>query len=241
MLTLAFFALITLPALQGLTRQTMDAYTIVFNGISGTLNAVALALLIARLDSKLFDISSFLIFVLLTYAGIQPLFVIFEGRANLFVDLQTLVVFSALLFKLCFFLILMDTWRTGTMRTYLLCFPQINKRIDSIFENQFEFKTSRERERGFNLSILKKNALVYSTDLAFDSRSDCDERAKTLRQLMRDCDNYGFREVAGTHWVVVNDENNALCESIPLRSRDEAEKLVKESVDKVPYCKYNRS
>jgi hypothetical protein len=242
MLTLAFFALITLPALQGLTRQNMDAYTIVFNGISGTLNAVALALLIARLDSKLFDISSFLIFILLTYASIQPLFVIFEGRDKLFVDLQTLVVFSALLFKLCFFLIMMDTWRTGTMRTYLLCFPQINKRIDSIFENQFEFKTSRERERGFNLSILKKNTLVYTTDSAFDSRANCDETAQRLRQLMRDRENYDFREEAGTHWVVVNDDKDdiSLCESIPLRSRDEAEKLVKESVDKVPYCKYNR-
>lgn len=244
MLTLAFFALITLPALQGLTRATVEPYTIVFNGISGTLNAVALALLIARLDSKLFDISSFFIFVLLTYAGLQPLFVIFESQAELFVGLQTLVVVSALLFKLCFSLILMNTWRTGTMRTYLFCFPLINKRIDSIFANQFEFKTARERER-FNLSILKKNIVVYSTDTAFDSRSLCDETAQRLRQLMSDKKNYGFREEAGTHWVVVNDENgkkcNSLCESIPLRSKDEAEKLVKESVDKIPYCKYNRS
>ena len=258
MLTLAFFALITLPALQGMTRNSVQAYAIVFNGISGTLNAVALALLIARLDSKLIDISSFLIFVLLTYAGLQPIFAIFEAKEDPFIGLQTLVVVSALLFKLCFFLVLMDSWRTGTMRTYLFCFPLINKRIDSIFENQFEFKTSRERD-GFRLSILKKNASVYSTDTTFDSRSQCDERAEKLRQLMRDERNYDYREQAGTHWVVVNDHSfrekagvfliivndekkyHSLCESITLRSKDEAVKLVKESVDKVPHCKYNRS
>ena len=60
---------------------------------------------------------------------------------------------------------------------------------------------------------------------------------------MSDRENYGFREEAGTHWIVVTDEKkyHSLCESIPLRSKDEAEKLVKESVDKIPYCKYNRS
>lgn len=245
LLTLAFPALILLPAIRGMTPGSIEVYKIVFMGISGTLNAVALALLVARLDSKLFNVSAFLIFVLLTYAGLQPLFVIFESQGYLFIGLQTLVVVSALLFKLCLFCVLLETWSTGSMHTYLYSFPEINKRIDSIFENQFEFKTSREGEHGFSLSILKKNKLIYSTGGPFKSRAECDGLARTLRRLMKDEKNYDYSAQEGTHWVVVFDHENiprrTLCESMPLRSREEAVKLKKESIDKLAFCKYNRS
>jgi hypothetical protein len=46
----------------------------------------------------------------------------------------------------------------------------------------------------------------------------------------------------GTYWVELRADDGALlCESVPLRSEKEAEDLIGESIEKIPYCKYNRA
>lgn len=223
-------------------RYGLENYDAVFEGAVGTLSAVALALLIARLDSKLIGLSSWLICILLAYSAIQPLSVVFHQHPAALQTIKTSVLLAALGFKICFFLIILHTLQSGRILRYLVCFPFLNKRVDSIFENQFEIKTYREKEHAFTFSIWKKNSLVYSTDTVSTNRKECDKRIRKLQRLMKTEKAYAYGKESGTHWVEVRDSRHDLiCESTPLRSKDEARDLIEESMDKIPYCKYNRA
>jgi hypothetical protein len=47
--------------------------------------------------------------------------------------------------------------------------------------------------------------------------------------------------VCGTFWVDLrNTAGDLILESAPLRSEDEADDLIQQSIDKIPYCKYSR-
>jgi hypothetical protein len=128
------------------------------------------------------------------------------------------------------------------MLNYLFCFPYLDKRVDSIFENQFEIKSHREDEHCFRFSILKDNEMVYVNDDSSKTREECDKRIEELRKAMKDKLSYEPKEQAGTHWIEVKiAPNDVICHSIALRSQDEVRNLVEESIEKVPYCKYNRA
>ena len=127
------------------------------------------------------------------------------------------------------------------MLNYLICFPLLKERVDSVFENQFEIKLARTEENEFTFSILKKNRLHYSTAMTFKNRKQCDITVKRLRWLMGRSKSYGQpQQIAGTYWLEIKSGGELFCESIPLRSREEALDLMDESMSKVPYCKYNR-
>jgi hypothetical protein len=227
-----------------LSRENMTDYATVFDGITGTLSAVVLALLIARMDSKLFGLPLWSIGLLFAYASIQPLFVAFALKATVLKMVQTSVLTAALGLKICFFLIVAYSLQSGRVLRYLICFPLLKERVDSIFENHFEIRLARAEHHKFTFSILKKNELYYSSAKTFESREECDEAVKVLRRLMAKRRPYGKpRQTLGTYWVEVRsakEPEGLLCESIPLRSADEAKDLIIESIDKIPYCKYNR-
>ncbi len=236
---LAFPLLLTLAG-DSLTGNFLSDYTTVFEGLLGTLSAVSLALLVARFDSKLFGLPLLLICILFAYSGIQPLIVVFAQTG--FETIKTSALIAAFVLKICLFLIVAHALQSGRMLEYLVCFPFLNKRVDSIFENQFEIKTSREHPSSFTLSILRKNQMVYSTETVFKSRQECDETVHTLRERMKNKASYWLpRAESGTYWVEVRIKGHLICESIPVRSKEEAEELIDESIDKIPYCKYNRA
>ena len=131
--------------------------------------------------------------------------------------------------------------QSGRMLNYLVCFPLLKERMDSIFENQFEIRLARAKDDEFSFSILKKNRLRYSAAETFESREKCDKAVEELRKLMKESGPYGVpRHSSGTYWVEVRSGDKLLCESIPLRSAEEALDLIDDSIGKVPYCKYNR-
>jgi hypothetical protein len=66
-----------------LTVGQLSEYATVFDGVTGILSAIVLALLIARVDSKLFSLPSRLIWMLFAYASIQTLFIAFAQNARL--------------------------------------------------------------------------------------------------------------------------------------------------------------
>jgi hypothetical protein len=90
----------------------------------------------------------------------------------------------------------------------------------------------------------------------FESRKECDDAIKVLQERMKEIESYKERDASGTYWVEVwlpkelphgssplspeEKKKKLLCESIPLRSSEEAHDLIDESMSKVPYCKYNR-
>jgi hypothetical protein len=236
-----------------LPESNLEGYATVFDGVAGTLSAVVLALLIARMDSKLFGLPAWSIGMLFAYASIQPLFVAFALNATVLNMVRTSVLTTAFGLKMCFFLIIARSLQNGSGLNYLVCFPFLRERVDSIFENQFEIRLGKD-EHKFTFSILKKNELYYSTAIRFDTRKAGDAFIDYLQKQMQKRDAYlpppkgedthsPLLEESGTYWVELRSdapERKLLCESIPLKSEEEAQDLITESMDRIPYCKYNR-
>lgn len=236
-----------------LSEESMHGYATVFDGMTGTLSAIALALLIARMDSKLFGLPpwSMSIWILFAYASIQPLFVAFALNDVILNMVRGAVLVTALGLKICFFLIIAHSLQSRKAINYLICFPFLRDRVESIFENQFEIRLARVKDELFTIQILKKNELHYSTAEKFKTRKECDKFVRDLLERMKKTAAYGSpQDTSGTYWVEVRsdkkdaktspEEHVLLCESIPLRSEEEAWDLIDESLDKIPYCKYNR-
>jgi len=237
----ALFPLIVYANAQDITNAGLLGVFTRFDAVSGILNAVVLAMLIARLDSKFIGLPSGLILVLYCYSAVQPLFAVFEWPDTVFREIQTLVLVSVFLLKVYFFLIVMYAMQTGRMLNYLFCFPFMARRVDGIFENQFVIREEQESEHAFKFSVLKNHKALYSTDWLCHTREHCDERVRQLRELARDASSYRSREQDGTHWVELVSQHGVLCHSASLRSRVEAKELITESVDMIPYCKFERS
>jgi hypothetical protein len=245
LLIAVFLLLLFLIGGPTLHEPELRTYATLFDGVTGLLSAVALALLIARMDGKLFGLPArwWSTRILLAYASIQPLFIAFVLNDDVLKLVQTSVLITAFFLKICLFLIVAHSLQSGKVFNYLVGFPFLRDRVDSIFENQFEIKLAPAAAHSFTFSILKKNVLHYSTTTRFESRKDCDDFVHNLRGLMKKRYAYSSppREESGTYWVEVRTgDKKLLCESIPLRSEDEAEALIAESMDKIPYCKYNR-
>jgi hypothetical protein len=241
LLTLSLPLLLSMGSNVSITATSLTSYFTVFDAMSGILNAIVLALLIARLDSKLIGLPSWLIGLLYCYSAVQPLFAVFEQPAAVFQSIQSFVLISVFVFKVYFFLIIMFTLQTGRMLNYLFCFPFLNRRVDSIFENQFEIKTEREHGHGYRFSIMKDNSLVYSSDHTSDTQDECDTQVEEVREAMKERQSYRSKAQSGTHWVEIRTNHSVRCHSIGLRSEMEVEDLIVESIEKIPYCKYSRT
>lgn len=220
--------------------QTLTNYATVFDGVSGVLNAVVLALLIARLDSKLIGLPSGLIGLLYFYSAVQPLFAVFES-VGVFKFIQTSVLIIVFGFKIYFFLIIVYALQTGRMLNYLICFPQLERRVDSIWDNQFEVRASQENDTLFHLAITSKNKKAYTSSDHFKTIEDCDKENAELRKVMKQRSSYRLGNATGTHWVdVFNSHGHKIFYSLALKSEEEANDLINESMNKIPYCKYDR-
>lgn len=235
--TVSFF--LPVVFLGSFTRTNVIAYFTIFDGIGGLLNAIGIALLIARLNSRLIRLPTLLISFLYSYAALQVFFVIFEMEPPVFRAIKTSVVFAALCFKVCLFLIVVHVWRSGYLKDHLLAFPFLNKRVNSIFDNQFEIRVHRT-EKLFTFSIFKENEEIYKTEKTWDTRTEVDEIIGVVRERMALEGRYELRNKHGTYWLEVKVDDEFSCESIGLRSEDDARDLKEESIEKVPYCKYNR-
>ena len=102
-------------------------FNAIFFALSGIINALVLALLITRLDSKLLGLRSWLICILYFYAAIQPLFAVFEFDSDVMPRITTAVILFAFILKVYFFLILMYAVQTGKMLNYFYGFPLLGK------------------------------------------------------------------------------------------------------------------
>lgn len=228
-------------SIRPLTQSNLWNYSSVFNAVSGTLNAVVLALLIARLNSTLLGLHSYMIFLLYPYSAIQTFFVLFDLQSDLFQDMLAWVLIIVFVIKLFFFLITSYAIETGRILNYLFCLPFLTTLVNSVFDNQFEIKTHREGEHSFTFSITRKGLLVYFTDTSSSTRRECDRKIDRLRTLMENSQQYRAREICGTHWIEVRDsDDDILCQSTGHKSENEVAELAEESIEKIPYCKYDR-
>ncbi len=228
---------------NGFTSSEAEKIPTILGAIGGTLNAVAFALLIARLDSRIIGLRLLLIGVLYAYAALQPLFITFNQPSNLLKFIATSAMMAVFIFKLCLVLMVGHIRRSGGLIDYLWFFPAISNSVNSIFSNQYEIKTYSPKPDGFTFSIFNNNIETYRGSTIYRKRSQCDEAIKTLVNLMKRKKNYSKRaqELQGTYWVEVKSGDEVLCESRSLRSQSEADELINESVEEVPYCKYDRN
>jgi uncharacterized protein YegP (UPF0339 family) len=244
-LTLSFwFFLFLCNNQQGIIdEKILLAYIAIFEAISGMLNAVVLALLIARLDSKLIGLHSFLIAVLYVYSAVQPLFVAFEQSASPFPVIKTFVLIFVFIFKIHFFLIITYTLQTGRMLNFLFCFPTLSKRVNSIFANQFEIEIYKKEENNFKFRIKEENKIIYKSDLVFNRREECYRRVKELRELVRE-EKAIFDiqlKIDGGYSLEIKEGGDKICHNMNLTSKEDAEDLKRRSVKKIPYCKITHS
>jgi hypothetical protein len=219
--------------------ERLRMYAVLADAVSGFINAVVLALLIARLDSKFIGLHSFLISILYGYSAVQALFAVFEQSGSDAQIIKAFVLIAVFIFKIYFFLIITYAMQTGRMLDYLICFPVLARRVDSIFANQFQIEV-HEEEKEFKILIKRKNILYYSGKRYFRTIEECREGIKELRKAMENPRFYEPTESFGTYSVEVFDSiehKHKICESIDLRSEEEAKELIADSIVNVPYCK----
>ncbi len=236
-LTSSFLLLISsIKSAEGFTQTNLTAYQTVFFALNGTLSALALALLIARLDSKFIGLPSWLISILYFYAAVQPLIVAFEQPGEVFQIIATSLFIIAFIFKIYFFFIITYAMQTGRLLNYLVCFPALNEKVDSIFANQFQFKIHKEKKE-FSFSIDRKNVRIYSSDKHFKTRQKCQEAVEELCKLMTERSSYEIAVFRNKYFVkIMESDEDEICHSIKFDTKDEANELIYESIKKIPYC-----
>lgn len=229
---------------NGASSLQLTQWIVFFDGLSGILNAVVLALLIARLDSKLIGLSSILIGVLYFYAAFQPLFVVFEQPEEIPQFIKTVVLVAVFISKIYFFLIITYAIQSGRILTYLYCYPTLSNRVNSIFANPFRIE-GEEVADAFKFNILRNNETVYSGIYKTSDVEVVNEKIKELKEnvkLERDNKEEKYIKVMPTtkdqYAVKIYDKN----EEVIFESRDEsmtfdeANKLRAESMKHIPHC-----
>jgi hypothetical protein len=223
------------------TQESLLEHMTAFNAVSGTLNAVVLALLIARLDSKLIGLPSWLVSILYLYAAVQPLFVVFSQPGLMNEIIKTFVLLFVFILKVYFFLIIIYAMQSGRMLNYLFCFPTLNQRVKALFDNHFEIMIKEKDASSVNFTITKNHSLVYKAHHDFPSRENCVAEIEQLKKLMTQRDHYNINPFGGILTVEITEGQNLYCLSVPQHSTDAAYDLITESMDYIPYCRLNIS
>lgn len=227
---------------NGFTPSEVEKIPTILGAVGGTLNAVAFALLIARLDSRIIGLPLLSVTILYAYASLQPLFVTFNQPSKLLQFIATSTMIAAFIFKVCLVLMVGHVRRSGGLIDYLWFFPVVSNSVNAVFGNQFEVKAYSPEPGSFTFLISNKNVETYRAVEMYTTRAQCDVAIKTLVEAMKQRGNYSkpSKELQGTYWVQVKSDDHLICESIGLRSQAEVDELITESIEKVPYCKYDR-
>jgi hypothetical protein len=241
-LLLTVLPLVIIVIKSGFTSVDAQRFSTMLGAIGGTLNAVAFALLFARLDSRLIGLKSSLVWILYAYAAVQPLFVTFGQHSNLLRAIAASAILAAFMFKVCLVLMVGHVRHSGLLG-YLWFFPVLHKCVDSVYGNQFEIRSYSSAPEVFSFSIFNQNVEKYRAAEMYPTRARCDAAVKTVVSQMKDRNNYLKPEpIQNTFWTQISGlmPNEILCESIALNSEDERQALIDESIEKIPSCKYAR-
>jgi hypothetical protein len=148
-------------------RTIAEGVNTFFNSLSGIFNCVAVALLIARLDSKIVNVPSNLISILILYAAIQPMYIFFASEKNYLIVL--LVSGFTLVCKVYFYLIVAYIINSGRLADLFMTFPLIKKMIEQegYHENEAEENTDEIQYAididQFNKQVSLMNLVLYTS------------------------------------------------------------------------------
>ena len=110
------------------TIDDKDKIAKVFLGLSGLSNAVLLALLIGKLDSKNIDAPAEILMLLYLYAAIQPFIIFFYGENP---EIKIYTLYAALVLKVLFFSFIMWVIKEFRIRIYFFLSESIDQNIKS--------------------------------------------------------------------------------------------------------------
>jgi hypothetical protein len=116
-------------------RESANA---VLEAISGIINMLAIAMLVARLDSKLIGLSSLLVSLIYGYALIQSLTALFTQHPII----KSLVILLALFFKIYFFIVIVYAMQTGRLLNFLCCNGELRNRLTQARERYWQKKSN---------------------------------------------------------------------------------------------------
>lgn len=223
------------------TESKLKSYITFFNAISGVLNCFVLALFIARLDSKLIGLKSFWVGLLYFYAAVQPLFVVFEESGVVNEVLESFVFIIVFLAKIYFFLIVLYALQEGRILHYMYSFPILDKRVNSVFRNQFEINIREKHIDGFCFDITKKGKILHRSDLIFKSKKKCYKDILILRCVSKNKFSYRIENFEGTFWAEIFKNEITYCRSIDFRSEADVQDMINESINMISHCQINNT
>lgn len=122
-----------LLSFQGYLLYNVKTINIFFKGISGLLFSLSIATLIGRLDSKFLNSPSSVIFILYSYAAIQPLFVFFD--APIFSNKMIFTLYLGLTLKIFFYLFVRWIYQTKRLFFYFLRARKLHFNINTNWNN----------------------------------------------------------------------------------------------------------
>lgn len=240
--TLSFPLFVLIEFEKGLSSTDLSGIIIGYEALSGVINAVTLALLIGRLDSKFIGLPSVLISILYGYSAVQPLFVAFEQEGEVFQIIKTFVLITVFIFKIYFFFIITYALQTGRMLNYLACFPMLDTRVDSIFANNFSIETVHD-EKGYSFKVKRKNRVVFTGSEHFESEEEFLNEIQKLREAAKNKSSYDYKkkdEISKKDKIrtlkIVDSHNHVICYNDKLKTITQIEQLREESIKMIPYC-----
>jgi hypothetical protein len=128
--------------------------------------------------------------------------------------------------------------QTGRMLNYLFCFPTLNQRVRSIFDNHFEITIQEERPRSFHFLVTRKDYSIYKAEHTYHSRKACLEDVEHLRRLAGEGESYQIDSRGGTFTIEIKDKKDkCYCSTVSKLSKADAEVLKEESIDYIPHCR----
>lgn len=208
-----------------------------FETISGLFNALAFALLIGRLDSKLISLKNYIIALLFLYAAIQPLFPFLMSNELVAVQVQAIILFLAFTLKLLLFFIILYVINTGRLLTYFYCFGELDKRADSIFANQFEFVIHlNDHHNMYSFSVNNNGQRVFNTVNLYQSLDASKKAISHFRELIKIASfklttHSGFDK----SWLELIDDKDVLMYSKDFEN-NKIEEFREEVIENLPYC-----
>ncbi|HXB43613.1 MAG TPA: hypothetical protein VNV85_06130 [Puia sp.] len=223
-------------------EESLNNYTVLFDALSGVINAVVFALFIARLDSKFVSLPSNLIGLLYLYSAIQPLFMVFDSPGFVNETIKVCVLLLVFVLKIYFFFIITYAIQEGKIFAYLYCFGTLNERVEAFTQNHYSIRVMRHE---FHLicSVFLKKSELFKVNGKWHELPECVEFIKILRIAASNPNNFHLQEIADATYIVIkNQDGIKYCTSSkPVSSKQNFAGVRDDAYIKIPYCNVDLS
>lgn len=215
-------------------KKDKKPINMLFDAISGLINALVFALLIGRLDSRFIGLGKIWIALLFLYPAIQPLYIAFNPDTPLNKTMASIVIFTALILKLLLWLVVIYIAKSGRLFTYFFCLSELDKKADAVYENQLEIViTFNEHHRDYTFIVNNKNKKILHCNKSFKTLEKCKKFTEHFQQEIDKATINAEEKYPNLSYII---QFNELIYSKDLTEKD-SEQFLLELKEKLPFCK----